>query len=57
MSMKEEPTDREKADLIRDKLIKWAGVIIKRADHVHLVMSINGKDVNYECAWIKELLK
>jgi hypothetical protein len=49
--------DTQKATAIRDKLMKWTGVIIEKADQVHLVMRINGKDVRYECAWIKELLK
>ena len=64
MSMKEEPSDhvrvgpdREKADLIRDRLMKWTGFIIENAEQVHLVMNINGKDVCYECAWLKPLLK
>lgn len=57
MSMKEELTDREKADLIRDKLMKWAGIPIESAYQVHLVMRINGKDLRYECSWLKPLLK
>ena len=57
MSMKEEPTDREKADFIRDKLMRWTGILIENAEQVHLVMSVKGKNVRYECAWLKPLLK
>jgi len=57
MSRKEEPTDREKADLIRDKLMRWTGILMENAEEVHLVMRTNGKDVRYEFDWVKELLK
>lgn len=57
MSWKSEPTDRQKADLIRDKLMKWTGILMENAEQVHLVMRTNGKDIRYECAWLKELLK
>lgn len=50
-------TDQEKATEIRDRLIKWTGILMKSSHHVDLVMRINGKDVRYQCDWLKELLK
>ncbi len=50
-------SDQQKATEIRDRLIKWAGILIENSHHVDLVMRINGKDVRYECDWVKELLK
>lgn len=46
-----------KATFIRERLKKWVGIPIQKAERVYVLMIIDGKDVRYEFDWVKELLK